>query len=180
MLLHSNRSVLAVVDVQERLLPAISDSERVVRNVSLLLKGAAVLSVPVVVTEQYPRGLGPTVEPVAALVPPGAVVEKIAFGSTGEPAFVDRLKRIDRPQVVLCGTEAHVCVLQTALGLLSLGYELFLVADAVSSRLPANADLAIARMRGCGAQIVTTEMVLFEWMERAGTPEFKTISALIK
>lgn len=181
MILRAQESVLVVVDVQERLLPVIHDHARVVRNAGMLLKAAGALSVPVLVTEQYPRGLGPTVEAVRACLPADApVIEKITFASTGEPLFNATLAEFGRRQVVLCGTEAHVCVLQTALGLLEAGYGVHLVADAVSSRTPANHAAALDRLRAAGITIVTTEMVLFEWMERAGTPVFKVISALVK
>ncbi|MBK1836182.1 hydrolase [Azospirillum sp. YIM B02556] len=181
MILRAQDSVLLVVDVQERLLPAIHESGRVVRNAGMLLKAAAALSVPVLVTEQYPRGLGPTVEAVRADLPAGTpVIEKITFGCTGEPAFNAAVGELNRSQIVLCGTEAHVCVMQTALGLRRQGHAVYLVADAVSSRTPANHAMALERMRDAGVTIVTTEMVLFEWMERAGTPVFKVISALVK
>ncbi|SMH60259.1 hydrolase [Azospirillum agricola] len=181
MLIRAEESVLVVVDVQARLLPAIHESGRVLRNAGILLKAAGALSVPVLLTEQYAKGLGETVEPVRAALPAGTpTIEKITFASTGEPAFVAALEGLRRRSVVLCGTEAHVCVLQTALGLLRLGYTVHLVADAVSSRTPANHAAAIDRLRAAGASIVTTEMVVFEWLERAGTPVFKTVSALIK
>jgi len=181
MILRAQESVLVVVDVQERLLPAIHDSARIVRNTGMLLKGAAALSVPVLVTEQYPRGLGPTVEAVRADLPAATpVIEKITFGCTGEPAFNAALAELKRRQIVLCGTEAHVCVMQTALGLRQQGHAVYLVADAVSSRTPDNRAMALERMRAAGVTIVTTEMVLFEWMERAGTPVFKVVSALVK
>jgi nicotinamidase-related amidase len=181
MILRAQESVLVVVDVQERLLPAIHDSDRIVRNTGMLLKGAAALSVPVLVTEQYPRGLGPTVEVVRTHLPAGTpVIEKITFGCTGEPSFNAAIEKLKRPQIVLCGTEAHVCVMQTALGLRQQGHAVYLVADAVSSRTPANREAALERMRAAGVTVVTTEMVLFEWMERAGTPVFKVVSALVK
>jgi len=181
MLVRAEESVLVVVDVQARLLPAIHESERVLRNVGILLKAAEALSVPVLLTEQYAKGLGETVEAVRAALPAGTpVLEKITFASTGEPSFVAALESLGRRRVVLCGTEAHVCVLQTALGLLGLGYTVHLVADAVSSRTSANHAAAVERMRAAGVSIVTTEMVVFEWMERAGTPVFKTVSALIR
>ncbi|MBP2298596.1 hydrolase [Azospirillum picis] len=179
--LRAQESVLVVVDLQERLLPAIHGAGPVLRHAAMLLRGAAALSVPVVVTEQYPRGLGATVAEVRAELPPGTpVIEKISFSSTGEAAFNRALDDLARPQVVLCGTEAHVCVLQTALGLQEAGRSVFVVADAVSSRSPANHHTAIERLRGAGITIVTTEMVLFEWLERAGTPAFKQLIALIK
>lgn len=181
MLIRAEESALVVVDVQARLLPAIHESDRVLRNAGILLEAAGALAVPVVLTEQYAKGLGETVEQVRAALPAGTpVIEKITFASTGEPAFVDALAALGRRRIVLCGTEAHVCVLQTALGLLTLGYTVHLVADAVSSRTPANHAAAIDRLRAAGVSAVTTEMVVFEWLERAGTPVFKTVSALIR
>ncbi|BAI72276.1 isochorismatase domain-containing protein 2A [Azospirillum sp. B510] len=181
MILRAQESVLLVVDVQERLLPAIHDSDRVIRNTGSLLKGAAALSVPVLVTEQYPQGLGPTAAAVRAHLPATTpVIEKITFASTGEPAFNPAIEALKRPQIVLCGTEAHVCVMQTALGLLQRGHKVYLVADAVSSRTAANHAMALERMRAAGVTIVTTEMVLFEWLERAGTPVFKAVLTLMK
>ncbi len=181
MFMRAEKSALVVVDVQARLLPAIHDSDRVLCNADILLKAADALSVPVILTEQYAKGLGETVKSVRAALPAGTpVIEKITFASTGEPAFVAALEGLGRRRVVLCGTEAHVCVLQTALGLLGLGYTVHLVADAVSSRSPANHAAAIERLRAAGVSVVTTEMVVFEWLERAGTPVFKTVSALIR
>lgn len=180
MILRSGRSALVVVDIQERLMPAIHEADRVARNAEILLQAAHHLSVPILATEQYPRGLGPTVPAIAELLPAGATIEKLAFAATGEQIFLDRLAMLDRRQIVVCGTEAHVCVLQTALGLLEAGYEVFVTADAVSSRTAANVAAALDRLRAEGVRIVTTEMVVFEWMERAGTPIFKTVSALVK
>lgn len=181
MLIRADESVLVVVDVQDRLLPAIHDSDRVLRNAGILLKAADTLSVPVLVTEQYSKGLGTTAAAVRNLLPVGTpILEKITFASTGEPAFNAALEGLERRQLVLCGTEAHVCVLQTAMGLLRAGYTVHLVADAVSSRTAANHAAAIERLRSAGASIVTTEMVVFEWLERAGTPVFKAVSALIR
>ncbi|MBK3772706.1 isochorismatase family protein [Azospirillum brasilense] len=180
MLLSSERSVLVVVDIQEKLMPAIAESARVERNAATLLKVAALLGVPAFATEQYPRGLGPTAASLRALLPPDGVVEKITFSAAREPAFLQRLERLGRRQVVLAGSEAHVCVMQTALSLVGLGFEVVLVADAVSSRVPANAELGIARMRAAGATIVSTEMVLFEWMERSDIPAFKAVLELIR
>lgn len=180
MLLSRDRSVLVIVDLQERLIPAVGDAARVLRNAGILMKAAGALEVPVIVTEQYPKGLGPTVEPLRALVAGDSVIEKISFSCTGAPAFLDRLDRTGRDQIVLAGAETHVCVLQTVLSLRAAGRGVYLVADATTSRAPVSVEMGIARMRGAGTEIVTTEMVLFEWMERAGTSSFRAISALIK
>ena len=180
MLLRAQDSVLLVVDVQERLAPAIHETDAIVETIRTLLTAAAEFAIPVLATEQYSKGLGATIPPVAELLPPGAAVEKIHFSAAHEPGFLDRIRSLDRRQIVVTGTEAHVCVLQTTLGLTQAGFDCFLVADAVGSRVPANRDLGIQRMRGCGVEIVTSEMVMFEWLHRAGTPTFKRVLPLIK
>jgi nicotinamidase-related amidase len=180
MLLESQRSILLVVDVQERLAPAIAGSEKLVDRISTLLKAAAELDVPVLATEQYSKGLGHTIEPLAGLLQHGAVVEKIHFNAAFEPGFVERVRQLDRPQIVVTGTEAHVCVLQTTLGLKDAGFDCFLVADAVGSRDPENRHFGMERMRANGVEIVTSEMVMFEWLRRGSTPAFKRVLPLIR
>lgn len=161
-------------------MPAIHGADRVVRNAGTLVRAAGALAVPVLVSEQYPKGLGATVAELRDVLPDDSVIEKITFSCAGEPVFMERLAALRRDRVVLVGAEAHVCVMQTALGLTAAGYKVVLVADAVASRDPANADLAIARLRGHGVEIAGTEMLVFEWMERAGTPTFKSLLPLIK
>jgi nicotinamidase-related amidase len=180
MLLESQRSILLVVDVQERLAPAISGSDLLVDRISTLLRAAAELGVPVLATEQYSKGLGHTIKPLAGLLPAGSVVEKIHFNAAFEPGFVERLRELDRPQIVVTGTEAHICVLQTTLGLKEAGFDCFLVADAVGSRDPDNRRLGMERMRANGVEIVTSEMVMFEWLRRGATPAFKKVLPLIR
>lgn len=180
MLMSAARSALIVVDVQEKLASAIHQVEDVIENTAKLLKAAAVLDVPVLASEQYPRGLGPTVAELKPLIPEGAYAEKVHFSCMKDADFAIRFQDLGRSHAVVAGTEAHVCVLQTAMGLVEQGYRTFVVADAVSSRLPESKARALDRLRGAGCEIVTTEMVLFEWMEKAGTPEFKEISAFIK
>jgi len=180
MLIERQRSCLLVIDVQERLLPAMAEGGNVVANAAVLIKAANRLGVPVLLSEQYPKGLGPTVAALSALVPEGPAVAKTEFSCAAAPGYLDRLRATGRDQLVLAGIEAHVCVLQTALQFRSLGYAVFVVADAVSSRKPESVGLALARMREAGAVPVTTEMVLFEWLGRAGTAEFKELSALIR
>ena len=180
MLLDRQRSCLLMVDVQDRLLSAMADRERLVANCAVLLKAAGRLGVPILLSEQYPKGLGPTAPALAQLVPEGPAVEKSEFSCAAAPGYAERLKATGRDQLVVAGIEAHVCVLQTALQFRELGYPVFVVADAVSSRKPESVALALARMRDAGVEAVTTEMVLFEWLGRAGTPEFKELSALIR
>lgn len=180
MLIDPNTSSLLVIDVQARLLPKMAAARDVVDNVTVLLKAAARLDIPVLVSEQYRKGLGTTVAELQPLLPGGNVIEKLAFSCLGENAFATRLRDLGRAQAVVAGIEAHVCVLQTAEQLLENGVRVFVVADATSSRVPASHARALERLQAAGAVIVTTEMVVFEWLRRAGTPEFKEISALIK
>jgi nicotinamidase-related amidase len=174
------RSGLLVVDIQERLLPAMSEPDRVVQNAVRLIKGAAILDVPVFATEQYRKGLGGTVPEVAAALAGTAPVEKVAFSACGVPGFLAALKARQVSDAILCGIEAHVCVAQTCLDLLDAGFRVFVTADAVSSRTPENHRLGLERMRDAGAVIVSTEMVLFELLEQAGTERFKRILELVK
>jgi nicotinamidase-related amidase len=173
-------AVLAIVDIQEKLLPAIFEKERVLQNAVRLARGAAALRVPIIVTEQYRKGIGATLAEVAAAVPDFAPIEKLAFSACGAAGFLEALTSRGAKDVLLCGIEAHVCVCQTCLDLLDAGFRVFVVADAISSRTPENHRLAVERMRAAGAVIVSTEMALFELLERAGTEEFKQILPLIK
>jgi len=171
---------LVVLDIQERLLPAICENARVVQNAVRLLKGAAVLGLPIIVTEQYRKGIGATVPEIAGVIAEFAPLEKLTFSACGAPGFLEALAARGLTDLALCGIEAHVCVSQTCLDLLDRGFRCFVVADAISSRTAANHRLAVERMRQAGAVIVSTEMLLFELLERAGTDEFKQVLALVK
>jgi len=175
MLMDAHRSQLLVIDMQERVLPAIHDHERVTANVGWLIGAARRIGVPVAATELYPKGLGRTVAAVKALLPDGAIAEKTHF-SCAAAKCLSPLPGADRPQVVVAGVEAHVCVLQTALELLEEGKEVYVVADCVGSRRAADRDVALTRMRDEGVRVVTREMVVFEWLGEAGTPLFKAVS----
>lgn len=180
MLMAAERSVLLVVDVQERLAPAIHAIEDVVAKVRLLLEAAAKLGVPVLASEQYPQGLGPTLSSVACLLPDRAIFPKLSFSCAGEPVFCDRLAALGRDQVIVCGIETHVCVLQTAVDVMAGGRACFVAADAVGSRRVENRDLALTRLRDAGGDIVSSEMVVFEWLRRAGTPLFREVSRMVR
>jgi nicotinamidase-related amidase len=180
MLMSADRSCLLVVDIQARLLPSMSAPHTVVDNTGVLIRAARRLDIPVLASEQYPRGLGPTVPEVASLLPADCTVEKLSFSCLGDDGFVRRFRDVGRPQAVVAGLEAHVCVLQTVEDLLDVGAETFVVADATASRTDANHAAAMRRLRDAGAHLVTTEMVVFEWLAKAGTPAFKELSALIK
>jgi nicotinamidase-related amidase len=181
MLLDASKASLLVVDVQERLLPAMADGPFVVEKTATLLKAAAALDIPVAYSEQYPKGLGRTVPELAGN---GATVfEKLSFSCWRDEAirqhFID-LHEHGRPQVIVAGIEAHVCVLQTCVDMANAGFAVYVAADAVTSRKQGSVDLALERMRGNDVQIVNTEMVIFELLGKAGTPQFKTLSALIR
>ncbi len=180
MLIDAQKSALLVIDVQERLNPAMHDSEGVIANIARLVKAATTLDVPVLASEQYPKGLGHTVAPLATLMADETVAEKMSFSCMADEGYRQRFDALNRPHAIICGIEAHVCVLQTAIELLERGKSVFVVADGTSSRTQANHTAALKRIGRAGAEIVTTEMVLFEWLRRAGTPEFKTISQLVK
>ncbi len=176
-LLDRRRCTLVVIDVQDKLLPAVCDGPRLVEDLVTLVRGANELAVPALVTEQYPHGLGPTVAPLRSLLP--APIEKLrmsASRSLGWPPASET----DRWQVVLCGLETHVCVLQTAFDLVSLGYQVFVPVDAVSCRVAIDGEIALRRMTAAGIALTTIEGVLFEWLESAEAPEFKAISRLVR
>jgi nicotinamidase-related amidase len=175
MLIDRDRSTLLVVDIQERLLPHIHEGQTVLDNAVWLVKVAQRLGVPVMVSEQYPKGIGPTVAVLRGLTFPENVAEKLHFSCVAAKCL-DRLPGAERPQIVVAGTESHVCVLQTVLDLRAQGKEVFVVADAVGSRKPSDKELALARMRGHGIEIVSREMVAFEWLKQAGTDAFREVS----
>ena len=184
MLMNAERSHLIVVDLQPRLMPAILDGETIIPRVNILSKAAARLGIPVTVTEQYPQGLGPTVSAVLESVPGDALVlPKTSFSASGDRATAERVTSLrgrGLNQLVICGVEAHVCVLQTALGFRNAGFDVFVVADAVSSRSAHSVSAACARLLHAGCHWVTTEMVVFEWLERAATEDFRALAPLLK
>lgn len=180
MLMKAEDSLLLIVDVQERLLPAMAEARQVAQRCEFLMRGALRLVIPLLVSEQYPRGIGPTIPELRALAPAGTVLDKLHFSCGEAPEIAERIATSGRRQLVLAGIEAHVCVLQSALVFAQRGYQVFVVADACSSRDAANADLAFQRLRAAGVQVVASEMVLFEWLHKAGTPAFKDLMTLIK
>jgi nicotinamidase-related amidase len=181
--LDRSRAVLLVIDVQERLAAAMPEEilDRARRNIAALSQGMARLGAPVLATEQYPRGLGPTLPDVRAALPSQVQpVEKVDFSCYAVPQLREALAATGRRQVVACGMETHVCVFQTARDLLAEGYEVFVPHDAVASRQVDNLRVGLDLISRAGGIITATETVLFDLLGRAGTPEFKAISALIK
>jgi nicotinamidase-related amidase len=170
---------LLVIDVQEKLLPAIAEGPRLLVNVAFLMDAAPLLGVPAVATEQYPKGLGKTARAIAERLP-AAPPEKLAFSCCAVPDLVRRLRGDGRSVAVLCGIETHVCVLQTALDLLGAGVGVAIAADAVASRFAVDHDLALRRAERAGALVTTAETVVFEWVGTAAAPQFKAVSSLVQ
>ena len=173
-----HHAALLVVDMQDKLLNLIPDHERVVTKLVALIRGAKVLALPTWATEQYPRGLGPTTAAIAELIPDRPA--KTTFHCCAVPQVLEQLYGRNVRHVTVAGIETHVCVAQTALELLDLGFAVQVPADAVASRHKVDWEFAIRRLERAGAVVSTTESVLFEWTERSDRPEFKAISELIK
>src|SRR5581483_2277252 len=169
---------LLVVDVQEKLMPLIPGQKRIIWNIRRLIDGARILKLPVLATEQYPKGLGPTVPELAGLIE--SAPSKLAFSCLGCDELASKLDESQRSKVLVSGIEAHVCVQQTTLDLLAAGYRVYLAADALGARFPLDYEITLKRMESSGATLTTTEAALFEWCQAAGTPEFKQISALVR
>lgn len=174
-LLNAGHSTLVIIDFQARLMPAIHDGPRLVANAQRLVAAAGLLSVPILMTEQNPAGLGGT---VAELAGAGPVVTKMSFDCCSEAAFLEALA--GDGQLVLCGCEAHVCLGQTALSLLAHRRRVVVVQDAIGSRLPESKEVALRRLERHGAEVVTTEMVIFEWLKSAQHPRFREVLKLVK
>jgi len=182
-MLEKYRSQLLIIDVQEKLYPVTAKPDQVIERCGVLLEAAGELGIPAVISEQYPKGLGATAKALRKRAGDAATMEKISFSCLRDDKIYARLEigsDEGRDQIVIGGMEAHVCVLQTALDLRQEDYEVFVVADAITARKASSRKLAIARMRDAGITVINTEMAVFEWLERAGTPEFKVGSKLIK
>lgn len=179
MLLPDN-TILVVIDIQGKLAQLMHEKEMIFENAQRIIKGAQILDVPVIVTEQNPKGLGPTIPEIAALFPQFHPLPKFSFSCCSDPGFSQALTELKRRQVLITGIEAHVCVYQTSLDLLALGYEVHVVADVVSSRTVENREVALQRMRDEGVSITSTEMALFELLKTAESPRFREVSRIVK
>ena len=185
MILAARHAQLLVIDIQERLVPAMHGVEPVVANSVKLIEASRRLQVPVTISEQYPKGIGATLAPLREAAGDAAtILPKMTFSCVKDEAIAQALaaRRGEgaRTPIVLAGIEAHVCVLQSALDLVTAGYDVFVVADAVASRQPASRELALRRLEQAGVRLASVEMVIFEWLERAGTPDFKALMPLVK
>ena len=180
--LEAHKAALVVVDIQEKLLPPIFNKADLVRNSQLLIRAAQILGVPVLATTQYARGLGGVVPEIASLLGASAIADKVEFSCFGSGAFCSSLKSLPagRNTLLLCGMEAHICVMQTALGALNDGYLVHVAADAVGSRTESNWRIGLDRMRAAGAVISSTEMAVYELMRASGTAAFKELLPYLK
>jgi nicotinamidase-related amidase len=180
--LEASQCALIVVDMQQKLLPPIWEKERLVRNVQLLIRLAGILKIPTMVTTQYAKGLGNTIPDVASLLPDTPSIDKLMFSCFGSDVFCSLLKRLpgQRTTMLLCGMEAHICVMQTALGALREGYLVHVAADAVSSRAELNWRIGLDRMRAAGAIISSTEMMIYELLRGSGEPAFRALLPYLK
>lgn len=169
-----------VIDIQERLVPVMEDSEQLIENCSKLIQGLQILGLPLLVTQQYTKGLGETVEEIKSVIKDFQFIEKKDFSCFDEPVVAEKLAQSGALNVIICGIEAHVCVLQTAIDLKAAGYNPVVVFDCVSSRSFDNVDLAAERFRFEGIMMTSFESILFELTRSAGAPEFKEISKLVK
>jgi nicotinamidase-related amidase len=179
-LLQSDKTGLLVIDLQQPLLDVMWNQQELIANVRRLAEGARILELPVLVTEQNPEKLGPTAPGVAQALEGRSPLPKMAFSCCREERFMVALRALKRGAWLLCGVEAHVCVSQTAVDLLERGYDVHVAADAVGSRVEANWEAGLERARRAGAIITTTEMALFELLERAGTDQFRAVQRLIR
>lgn len=173
-------TVLVMIDIQEKLFRVIHEKEALSANTVKLVKGIKLLNIPVIITEQNPAGLGPTLSEISSLLPDVKPITKFDFSCCREEAFLQKLDELKRNQIIVCGIETHICVYQTALDLADMGYEVQVVTDCVSSRIPSNRETALSRMKLEDIMPTSTEMVLFEILGTAKHDKFKEISAIIK
>lgn len=180
--LEAEQCALVVVDIQEKLLPPIFNKEALVKNSQLLIRLAKILDLPIMVTTQYSKGLGATVPEIASLLEGITAFDKLEFSCFGSDQFRSRLKALpgNRNTVLLCGMEAHICVMQTALGALNEGYLVHVASDAVGSRAEWNWKTGLDRMKSAGAVISSTEMMMYELLRCSGTPQFKELLQYLK
>ena len=174
-----NASAL-IIDIQERLVPAMFEKETLIKNCTILIEGLAALNIPMVATQQYTKGLGETVEEIKAVIPDFTFIEKRDFSCCDEPAVMEKLELLNAKNIIICGIEAHVCVLQTAVDLKAAGFNPVVVTDCLSSRVPASIEIAKERFRFEGIMMTSYESILFELTCSSAAPEFRTISKLVK
>lgn len=180
MIADRDRSMLLVVDVQEAMLKAISIWEETVRRVSQLVRAAMVLEIPILVTEHYKKGLGATISQLDPVLKQASFFQKEHFSACLEEDFLQTVRSFHRPQIILTGMESHVCVFQTGMDLIQSGYQVHLVRNAVASRFKEDWITAVNLFRDAGAVISSAEMVIFQWVRRSNTDEFRAVLPIVK
>ncbi len=179
-IINRNKTALIVVDVQEKFRPVIFEMDRVIDNTKKVIEGASILGIPIIVTEQYPKGLGKTVDDIKDSLGDFKPIEKLSFSCFGDTKFIEELEKLNVTDIIILGIEAHVCITKTILDAIAKGYRVHLVTDAISSRSESNLKIAIERAKQSGAFLASSEMILFQLMDAAGTEEFKKISEIIR
>ncbi len=180
MMLKLENTAVVIIDMQTKLWNVMSDKDTLLANVQKLVKGIQVLGVPIVLTEQNPQGLGPTMPELMQLMPDVKPLAKFCFSCHQDQNFDQTIFKLKKQQLLICGIESHICVYQTTLDLLSHGYEVQVIADAVSSRVPLNRDITLTRLQSEGAKLTTVEMVLYELLQTAENPKFKEMLKVVK
>ncbi|MDP1621734.1 MAG: hydrolase [Bacteroidales bacterium] len=175
-----DKAIAVIIDVQERIFPVMYDHEKLLKNIPLLIEGLKIIGIPLIVTEQYVKGLGPTIPEIAEKIGDMERIEKASFSCCGEPGFMMDIASSGRDYVIIAGIESHVCVLQTVIDLQQSGYHPVVVEDCISSRKPNDKLMAIERMRKEGVIITTYEAILFELLRHSGGDTFRAISKLVK
>lgn len=179
-MLQLDDTVLVIIDLQGKLWNVMDEKEALLENAIKLIKGLRILEVPIILTEQNPKGLGPTLDEITRIVPETRPVPKFSFNCCLNDEFMRDLTGLKRKQILICGIEAHICVYQTSLELLKQGYEVQVVADSVSSRIIRNRDIALSRLQSEGAKLTVTEMAQYELMQTSENPKFKELLKVIK
>jgi nicotinamidase-related amidase len=179
-MLKLENTAVIIIDMQAKLWNVMSEKEALLANVQKLVKGIQVLGVPIVLTEQNPQGLGPTMPELMQLLTETQPIPKFCFSCHQDKNFEQTIFRLKKQQLLICGIESHICVYQTALDLMNHGYEIQVIADAVSSRVPTNRDITLMRVQSEGAKLTTVEMALYELLQTAENPKFKEMLRVVK
>jgi nicotinamidase-related amidase len=179
-MLQADSAVLLIIDIQEKLFRVMHKKEELADNLQKLIKGIQVLGIPVIITEQYPRGLGSTIPEISHLLPESKPLPKVCFSCCTDEGFLQEFKKLNRKQILIAGIESHICVYQTAADLLAAGYEVYAVSDVISSRTEQNRDIGLKMMTQLGVKLTGTEAVLFELLKVAKGEKFKAISQIVR
>ncbi len=179
-LISKERAVLVIIDVQERLFSHMAEKERLLENLAKMIRFAEIMKIPILLTEQYSKGLGETIPEIRKLIPQIQPIEKVEFSCMESRKFKESLAKLGAKTLIITGIEAHICVTQTAIEALDAGFRVCVVSDAVSSRNLEDKAISLKRLRHYGVAVVSTEMLMYELLKKAGTPEFKKALELVR